>query len=157
PWRGCWDASGRSAGTPAMSPLRRQIGSRAASYILSELWNQLRCDGAAQLAIHVDYPNALAHSLTHAALTRCCSDLVAHGGRVVAEFKEVESGKHNARPQLQAALKRCQQTRATLPVAKLDRLSRNAAFLLGLRDAGVSFICADMPNNLTIGVLAAVA
>jgi DNA invertase Pin-like site-specific DNA recombinase len=77
----------------------------------------------------------------------------------VAEFKEVESGKHNARPQLQAALKRCQQTRATLLVAKLDRLSRNAAFLLGLRDAGVNFICADMPdaNNLTIGVLAAVA
>jgi len=85
--------------------------------------------------------------------------LAAHSGHVVAEFKEVESGKHNARPQLQSALKRCQQTRATLLVAKLDRLSRNAAFLLGLRDAGVNFVCADMPdaNNLTIGVLAAVA
>jgi DNA invertase Pin-like site-specific DNA recombinase len=85
--------------------------------------------------------------------------LAAHNGHVVAEYKEVESGKYNSRPQLQAALRRCRQTRANLLVAKLDRLSRNAAFLLGLRDAGVSFVCADMPdaNNLTIGVLAAVA
>src|SRR5215468_8610322 len=57
-----------------MSALRQQIGSRAASCMLSELWNQLRCDGAAKLAIHVDYPDALAWSLTDAALTRCCSD-----------------------------------------------------------------------------------
>src|SRR5215469_18106902 len=64
PWSGCWDASGRSIGTPAMSALRQQIGSRAASCMLSELWNQLRCDGAAQLALHVDSPNALAYSLT---------------------------------------------------------------------------------------------
>jgi DNA invertase Pin-like site-specific DNA recombinase len=85
--------------------------------------------------------------------------LSAHSGRVVAEYREIESGKVNDRAQLQAALKRCRQTRATLLVAKLDRLSRNAAFLLSLRDSGVKFICADMPdaNELTIGVLAAVA
>jgi DNA invertase Pin-like site-specific DNA recombinase len=85
--------------------------------------------------------------------------LTAHSGRVVAEYREVESGKLNERTQLQAALKRCRQTRSTLLVAKLDRLSRNAAFLLSLRDSGVRFICADMPdaNELTIGVLAAVA
>jgi DNA invertase Pin-like site-specific DNA recombinase len=87
------------------------------------------------------------------------SFLTANGGRVVASFRDVESGKLNERPGLQAALKRCKQTRATLLVAKLDRLSRNAAFLLSLRDSGVRFICADMPdaNELTIGVLAAVA
>src|SRR5665213_3319232 len=85
--------------------------------------------------------------------------LTARGGLEVASYREVESGKVNDRPQLEAALKRCRQTRATLLVAKLDRLSRNAAFLLALRDAGVRFICADLPdaNELTIGVLAAVA
>jgi DNA invertase Pin-like site-specific DNA recombinase len=85
--------------------------------------------------------------------------LAAHQGHVVAEYREVESGKLNERPQLQAALKRCRQSRAVLLVAKLDRLSRSASFLLNLRDSGVRFICADMPdaNELTIGVLAAVA
>jgi DNA invertase Pin-like site-specific DNA recombinase len=50
-------------------------------------------------------------------------------------------------------------TGSTLLVAKLDRLSRNAAFLMTLRDAGVPFVCADQPeaNNLTIGILALVA
>lgn len=85
--------------------------------------------------------------------------LAAHNGQVIAEYREIESGKVNERPQLQAALKRCRQSRATLLVAKLDRLSRSAAFLLSLRDSGVKFICADLPdaNELTIGVLAAVA
>jgi DNA invertase Pin-like site-specific DNA recombinase len=32
--------------------------------------------------------------------------LTAHSGRVVAEYREVESGKLNERTQLQAALKR---------------------------------------------------
>jgi DNA invertase Pin-like site-specific DNA recombinase len=82
------------------------------------------------------------------------------GGKIIApEFVETESGKRNDRPQLQAALGRCKATGATLVVAKLDRLSRNAAFLLALRDSGVPFIAADMPeaNTLTIGILAVVA
>src|SRR5688572_5856214 len=85
--------------------------------------------------------------------------LAANKGDVVAELREVESAKLNERPELQAALKRCRQTRATLLVAKLDRLSRSAAFLLNLRDSGVKFVCADMPdaNELTICVLASVA
>ena len=82
--------------------------------------------------------------------------LAAHGGQVIHEYREVESGKVNDRPQLQAALKRCRQSKATLLIAKLDRLGRNTAFLIGLRDAGVKFICADMPdaNDMTIGILA---
>jgi DNA invertase Pin-like site-specific DNA recombinase len=85
--------------------------------------------------------------------------LAGHKGEVIAEFQEIESGKINDRPQLLGALQRCRQTRATLLVAKLDRLSRSAAFLLNLRDSGVKFVCADMPdaNELTIGVLASVA
>lgn len=80
-------------------------------------------------------------------------------GAELASFTEIESGKNNARPQLQAALLRCRQTRATLLVAKFDRLSRNAAFLLTLRDSNMKFVAADMPdaNNLTIGLLAVVA
>lgn len=79
--------------------------------------------------------------------------------RVVSEFVEVESGKHSARPQLAKALAACRAHRATLVVAKLDRLSRNAAFLLNLRDADVPFIAADQPhaNRMTVGLLAVVA
>lgn len=82
------------------------------------------------------------------------------GGRIIApEFIEVESGKRNDRPQLAEAFKRCRQSGATLVIAKLDRLSRNAAFLMNLRDSGIQFIAADAPyaDSLTVGVLALVA
>ena len=83
------------------------------------------------------------------------------GGRweLLAEFVEVESGKRSDRPKLQEALHRARVTGATLIVAKLDRLSRNVAFLANLRESRVKFVCADMPdaNNLTIGVLSEVA
>lgn len=80
-------------------------------------------------------------------------------GRVVQVFKEIESGKHNDRPELAKALHLCRVTGATLVIAKLDRLSRNATFLLTLRDSGVEFIAADMPdaNRLTVGIMALIA
>jgi DNA invertase Pin-like site-specific DNA recombinase len=84
----------------------------------------------------------------------------ANGPRtVIASFTEVESGKNNDRPQLMAAIKRCKQTRATLLVAKLDRLGRNAAFLFTLRDSGVKFVAADMPeaNTLMLGIMISMA
>jgi DNA invertase Pin-like site-specific DNA recombinase len=85
--------------------------------------------------------------------------LATNSGQVVAEYREIETGKANDRPQLQAALKRCRQSRATLLVAKLDRLSRNAAFLLSLRDAGVRFVAADLPdmNETVVGIMAVIA
>jgi DNA invertase Pin-like site-specific DNA recombinase len=81
-------------------------------------------------------------------------------GRIIApEFIEVESGNRNDRPELENAIKRCRLTGATPVVAKLDRLSRNAAFLMALRDSGVEFVAADLPeaNTMTVGVMALVA
>lgn len=79
--------------------------------------------------------------------------------QVLARFTEVESGRKNDRPELDAALNLARLTGATLVIAKLDRLSRNAAFLLTLRDAGVRFVACDMPeaNDLTVGIMALVA
>jgi DNA invertase Pin-like site-specific DNA recombinase len=81
------------------------------------------------------------------------------GLRLLGEFVEIESGKIDRRPQLEAALAQCELTGATLIVAKLDRLSRNVAFLATLQDAGARFLAVDMPeaNELTIHIMAAVA
>ena len=83
----------------------------------------------------------------------------ARGAGILARFTEVESGKTAARTELTAALQLSRLTGATLVIAKLDRLSRNAAFLLTLRDSGVKFLAVDMPeaNELTIGIMALVA
>src|SRR5215210_2694335 len=79
--------------------------------------------------------------------------------RLVAEFTEVESGKHSDRPALAKAFQACRLRRAKLVIAKLDRLSRDAHFLLGLEKAGVDFVAADMPtaNRLTVEIMAMVA
>ncbi|WP_237479241.1 recombinase family protein [Lichenibacterium dinghuense] len=78
---------------------------------------------------------------------------------LVAEVVEVESGANDERPKLAEAMAMCRVHGATLLIAKLDRLSRDAHFLLGLQKAGVRFVAADMPqaNELTIGLLAVVA
>ena len=91
-----------------------------------------------------------------AAVTRFLS---GKSGSVVESFTEVESGKVNDRPELEKALRRCRLTGAELVVAKLDRLSRDAGFIYQLRDAGVRFVAADMPeaNTLTVGVMASLA
>jgi DNA invertase Pin-like site-specific DNA recombinase len=65
---------------------------------------------------------------------------------IVATYTEVESGKVDNRPQLQAAIAQCQQHGHTLLIAKLDRLSRDAAFLFTLRKSGVQILAADMPG-----------
>jgi DNA invertase Pin-like site-specific DNA recombinase len=87
--------------------------------------------------------------------------VAGQNGTILAEFTECESGKKTDkdRPQLKAALDLCKKTKATLCVAKLDRLSRNAEFLLSLQNANVDFVCTDSPNvdRFTVGILALVA
>jgi DNA invertase Pin-like site-specific DNA recombinase len=81
------------------------------------------------------------------------------GGLVVATYREVESGKNNARPQLALAIAHAKRIKATLVIAKLDRLARNVAFVANLMEANCDFVCCDNQNanRLTIHILAAVA
>ncbi|HEX3747658.1 MAG TPA: recombinase family protein [Bryobacteraceae bacterium] len=79
---------------------------------------------------------------------------------LLAEFTEVESGKrHKNRPQLLAALELCKKRKAKLVIAKLDRLSRNVAFIADLMESGVEFVCCDNPHatKLMLHLLAAFA
>lgn len=85
--------------------------------------------------------------------------VVRHGGRLLEEITEVESGKRSDRPELRRAICRAKVSGARLIIAKLDRLSRNASFLLALRDSGVQFIAADLPNadETVVGIMAVIA
>lgn len=80
-------------------------------------------------------------------------------GRLLTEFTEIESGKLNERPKLQEAIQRAKLSGARLIIAKMDRLSRNAAFLLALRDSGVRFVAADLPtaDETVVGIMAVIA
>jgi DNA invertase Pin-like site-specific DNA recombinase len=91
---------------------------------------------------------------------RAVADYLDGGNwQLLGEFVEVESGKRNDRPELAKALAACKKHKATLVIAKLDRLARNVAFIANLMDGKVDFVCCDMPQatRLTIHVLAAVA
>lgn len=79
--------------------------------------------------------------------------------QLLAEFTEIESGRKKDRPQLQAAIQAAKHHQARLLIAKLDRLSRNASFVMVLRDSEVDFVACDLPdaNTLTIGIMASFA
>ena len=82
------------------------------------------------------------------------------GSRLIASYQEVESGKDDGnRPELKKAIERAKLTGSVLLIAKLDRLSRDAHFLLGLQKAEVAFTCCDMPqaDNFTVGLFALLA
>jgi DNA invertase Pin-like site-specific DNA recombinase len=78
---------------------------------------------------------------------------------LIGEFVEVESGKTSDRPKLTTALEACRKHKAKLVIAKLDRLSRNLAFIATLMESAVEFVAVDNPhaNKLTVHILAAVA
>lgn len=85
--------------------------------------------------------------------------LAGSAGKVVAEFQEIESGGRNDRPELAKAIAHCKLTGAKLLIATLSRLSRDAHFLLGLKNEGVDFVACDAPNanRMTVGIMALVA
>ena len=80
-------------------------------------------------------------------------------GLLLASYSEIESGRKRDRPELTKAIAHAKRSKATLVIAKLDRLARNVAFTSALMESGVDFIACDMPqaNKLTIHILAAVA
>jgi len=81
------------------------------------------------------------------------------GVTILDEYVEIESGKVRDRPQLAAAIAACRKRKATLLIAKLDRLARNVAFVSSLMEAGVDFVAVDAPyaNKLMLHILAAFA
>jgi len=90
---------------------------------------------------------------------KCAVASMVDGTPLLAEFTEVESGRNDDRPQLRAAIDYATLTGATLVVAKLDRLSRNAAFLNRLMDNSITIKFADMPfaDRFMVGIMAQVA
>ncbi|MEO9697238.1 MAG: recombinase family protein [Hyphomicrobiales bacterium] len=78
---------------------------------------------------------------------------------LVAEYTEVESGKKKNRPELAEAVKNCKRHKATLVIAKLDRLARNVHFVSGLMETNINFVACDNPhaNPLMVHMLAAFA
>lgn len=86
------------------------------------------------------------------------------GGEIIGEYTEVESGKRVTRPHLVAAIKAAREAGAALVVAKLDRLARNARYLLAIRDSGIGLVFCDIPcvpdgatGKLIVGQMALVA
>lgn len=81
------------------------------------------------------------------------------GYTITGAFQEVESGKQSQRPQLLAALAQCKKERATLIIAKLDRLGRKVAFISNLMDSKADFRVVDNPhaNRFQVHILAAFA
>jgi DNA invertase Pin-like site-specific DNA recombinase len=84
---------------------------------------------------------------------------LAYGGEVLKSYQETETGKIAERLELQKAIAHAKRSKATLVVAKLDRLARNVEFTAKLMNSGVEFVACDNPhaNRLTIHILAAVA
>src|SRR5262245_42056350 len=68
------------------------------------------------------------------------------GGIVKACYVEIETGKRADRPELTKALAHARRGRSTLVVAKLDRLARNARFLLTVLESGADVVFCDFPN-----------
>lgn len=84
---------------------------------------------------------------------------VARGDVVLAEYIEIESGKRDDRPQLRRALEHAKKCKATLLIAKIDRLARKMSFIASLMDGDVEFVACDMPqaNRLMLHIMAAFA
>lgn len=80
-------------------------------------------------------------------------------GELVGEFSEVISSTKNEREELAKAIALAKKHKATLVIARLDRLLRSLNLLVSLRDSGVEFVAVDMPHadRFVVNILACVA
>lgn len=88
------------------------------------------------------------------------TDFVAiNGGEIVAEYTEIESGKHDSRPELMSAMKHASLVGGRLLVGKLDRLSRDLHFITSLQKSRVDFVVSDLPgcDSFTINIYGSLA
>ena len=90
----------------------------------------------------------------------CVANYANYGQHtIIAAYQEIETGKRTDRPEVAKAIAHAKRAKATLVIAKLDRLARNVHFLSGLMESRIEFVCCDNPhaNRLTLHILAAVA
>jgi DNA invertase Pin-like site-specific DNA recombinase len=83
-----------------------------------------------------------------------------HNAKIIGEYTEIETGtSKRKRPELKKAISHAKLMKATLVIAKLDRLARNVAFTSALMETKVDFVCCDNPeaDKFTIHILSAAA
>lgn len=104
--------------------------------------NQKDGSGKTTLAIHLAQAFSANgyNSLILEAQRESVQRFVKGRGEILAEYVETESGRKVDRPQLIAALAHCRSAKATLLIAKLDRLARNVAFIANLMNSDVEFV-----------------
>lgn len=110
--------------------------------------------------IRVSDPKQEKSGLGLSAQRQTISDyLTAHGGELIEEVQEVQSGGRDNRPELKRALDLCRKHEAVLLLPKLDRLSRRVSFISRLMESNIKFVVADMPNasDFSLHVYAALA
>lgn len=106
-------------------------------------WNRRR---TFDLSIELEDEELLNYLVVELQREAILSHLKGLRAELVAEFTEFERHRHNDRPGLEKALAACKKLKAKLVIARLDRLSRNFAFMTALKDSGVEFTAVDNPH-----------
>ena len=76
----------------------------------------------------------------------CVTDYARYGQHeIIAAFREIETGKRADRPELAKAIAHAKRAKATLVIAKLDRLARNVHFLSGLMESRIELGVTRLP------------
>lgn len=94
-----------------------------------------------------------------AAQHRKISEFVAGAGTLIAEFCDVQSGRDDARVELQQAIQLAKRESAKIVIARLDRFSRRVSFIASILEQGIGLVCAEMPNasDFQLHIFAALA
>jgi DNA invertase Pin-like site-specific DNA recombinase len=111
--------------------------------LTAEIFDASRCVAYYRVSTHQQGLSGLGLEAQRETVRRFLS-----GGKweLLAEFTEVESGRRRARPELEKAMATAKARKATLAIAKLDRLARNVHFISGLLESRVRFVCCDVPQ-----------